>query len=223
MRLMSVCENTVPAITASSCLVGPWSRRATTTTRVGSPTRPGKTAEAMTPIIVARRTVFQGIGVRGSAARRICCQETKRRTIESAINKSASAIQPGLALTSACPMRCRFSRETANTSTPATRRTPRSRPAYLHLGRSRRRGGLCGVPVRLIRAGSIRVPRPPEHRGQVGQRSIVVGHEELDLSAVDLKPRLPEILSSSDDARAVALDLATGEALSDHEVHERAW
>jgi quercetin dioxygenase-like cupin family protein len=44
-----------------------------------------------------------------------------------------------------------------------------------------------------------------------------------DLSAVDLKPRLPEILSSSDDARAVALDLATGEALSDHEVHERAW
>ncbi len=44
-----------------------------------------------------------------------------------------------------------------------------------------------------------------------------------DLNAVDLKPRLPEILSSSDDARAVALDLATGEALRDHEVHERAW
>jgi len=44
-----------------------------------------------------------------------------------------------------------------------------------------------------------------------------------DLGALDLKPRLPEILSSSDDARAVVLDLAAGEALSDHEVHERAW
>ena len=40
---------------------------------------------------------------------------------------------------------------------------------------------------------------------------------------LDLKPRLPEILSSSDDARAVVLDLAAGERLQDHEVHERAW
>ncbi|HMH47733.1 MAG TPA: hypothetical protein VK538_08460, partial [Solirubrobacteraceae bacterium] len=37
------------------------------------------------------------------------------------------------------------------------------------------------------------------------------------------KPRLPEILSSSDAARAITLDLAAGETLSDHEVHERAW
>jgi quercetin dioxygenase-like cupin family protein len=40
---------------------------------------------------------------------------------------------------------------------------------------------------------------------------------------LDLKPRLPEILSSSDDARAVVLELAAGERLQDHEVHERAW
>ena len=40
---------------------------------------------------------------------------------------------------------------------------------------------------------------------------------------LDLKPRLPEILSSSDDARALALELAAGEQLRDHEVHERAW
>jgi redox-sensitive bicupin YhaK (pirin superfamily) len=40
---------------------------------------------------------------------------------------------------------------------------------------------------------------------------------------LDLKPRLPEILSSTDDARAVVLDLAAGERLQDHEVHERAW
>ena len=44
-----------------------------------------------------------------------------------------------------------------------------------------------------------------------------------DVKALDLKPRLPEILSSSDAARAIALDLAAGESLSDHEVHERAW
>jgi quercetin dioxygenase-like cupin family protein len=44
-----------------------------------------------------------------------------------------------------------------------------------------------------------------------------------ELNALDLQPRLPEILSSSDAARAIVLDLAAGEALSDHEVHERAW
>jgi quercetin dioxygenase-like cupin family protein len=44
-----------------------------------------------------------------------------------------------------------------------------------------------------------------------------------DLKAFDLKPRLPEILSSGDAARAIVLDLAAGESLSDHEVHERAW
>ena len=43
------------------------------------------------------------------------------------------------------------------------------------------------------------------------------------LHELDLKPRLPEILSSSQDARAVALDLATGETLNEHEVHERTW
>lgn len=44
-----------------------------------------------------------------------------------------------------------------------------------------------------------------------------------DLKALNLKPRLPEILSSSDVARAIALDLAVGESLADHQVHERAW
>lgn len=44
-----------------------------------------------------------------------------------------------------------------------------------------------------------------------------------DLRALDLKPRLPEILSSSDEARAIALDLKVGERLGEHEVHERAW
>ncbi len=47
--------------------------------------------------------------------------------------------------------------------------------------------------------------------------------DRWDLKALDLKPRLPEILSSSDSARAIVLDLAAGESLADHEVHERAW
>jgi len=44
-----------------------------------------------------------------------------------------------------------------------------------------------------------------------------------DLRELELKPRLPEILSSSDDARAIVLDLAAGESLDEHEVHERAF
>ena len=44
-----------------------------------------------------------------------------------------------------------------------------------------------------------------------------------DLKTLDLKPRLPEILSSSDVARAIVLELAAGESLADHQVHERAW
>jgi quercetin dioxygenase-like cupin family protein len=44
-----------------------------------------------------------------------------------------------------------------------------------------------------------------------------------DLNVLELKPRLPEILATSDAARAIVLDLAAGESLSDHEVHERAW
>ena len=47
--------------------------------------------------------------------------------------------------------------------------------------------------------------------------------QSLSETRTHLKPRLPEILSSSDAARAIALDLAAGESLSDHQVHERAW
>lgn len=43
------------------------------------------------------------------------------------------------------------------------------------------------------------------------------------LKTLDLDRRLPEILSSSSAARAIVLDLAAGESLDDHEVHERAW
>jgi quercetin dioxygenase-like cupin family protein len=44
-----------------------------------------------------------------------------------------------------------------------------------------------------------------------------------DLGALELEPRLPEILTSGEAGRAIVLDLAAGESLADHEVHERAW
>jgi quercetin dioxygenase-like cupin family protein len=44
-----------------------------------------------------------------------------------------------------------------------------------------------------------------------------------DVRTLELKPRLPEILSSTSDARAIALELRAGESLAEHEVHERAW
>jgi len=48
--------------------------------------------------------------------------------------------------------------------------------------------------------------------GTEGQRLEGVTVNSWDLMALDLKPRLPEILSSSDAARAIALDLAAGRA-----------
>lgn len=47
--------------------------------------------------------------------------------------------------------------------------------------------------------------------------------QNWDLNGLELKSRLPEILSSSEDARVIALDLAAGESLDEHEVHERAF
>lgn len=44
-----------------------------------------------------------------------------------------------------------------------------------------------------------------------------------NLTTLHLKPRLPEILPTHDEARAIALDLDAGEALTEHVVHERAW
>jgi len=44
-----------------------------------------------------------------------------------------------------------------------------------------------------------------------------------DISALDVVPHRPTILSSSNDARVVVLELPAGERLQDHEVHERAY
>lgn len=44
-----------------------------------------------------------------------------------------------------------------------------------------------------------------------------------DISKLKLKPHSPQILSSTDDARAIVLAIPAGESLQDHQVHERAW
>ncbi|MGA9860008.1 MAG: cupin domain-containing protein [Solirubrobacteraceae bacterium] len=40
---------------------------------------------------------------------------------------------------------------------------------------------------------------------------------------LDLRPRSPQILASTDAARVIALMVPAGESLDDHQVHERAW
>lgn len=44
-----------------------------------------------------------------------------------------------------------------------------------------------------------------------------------DVEGLGLEPHRPEILSSGDAARVIALVLPAGERLQEHEVHERAW
>jgi redox-sensitive bicupin YhaK (pirin superfamily) len=44
-----------------------------------------------------------------------------------------------------------------------------------------------------------------------------------DTSQIGVEPHKPEILSSSDAARVIAIELPAGEQLQEHRVHERAW
>lgn len=44
-----------------------------------------------------------------------------------------------------------------------------------------------------------------------------------DTHGLDVEAHQPEIISSSDAARVIALHLPKGEELQQHEVHERAW
>ena len=44
-----------------------------------------------------------------------------------------------------------------------------------------------------------------------------------DINKLELRPHSPQILSSTDDARAIVIEIPAGESLTDHQVHERAW
>ena len=130
-RLMSVCEKTVPATTGSRRRLAPSRRRASTTTRVGSPMRPGNKAEAITPIIVARTTGAHAMCVVGSAARRVWCQENERMNSDSPIRTSAKAIHPGDAVMSACQICASPSFESAKATRPASTSAARPTPTRL--------------------------------------------------------------------------------------------
>jgi quercetin dioxygenase-like cupin family protein len=44
-----------------------------------------------------------------------------------------------------------------------------------------------------------------------------------DLTALEVEARQPEVLISSEEGRAIAIQLLAGEGLDEHQVHERAW
>ena len=44
-----------------------------------------------------------------------------------------------------------------------------------------------------------------------------------DLNSIDVAVHQPEVLVSEEEGRAVAINLSAGEALDEHQVHERAW
>jgi quercetin dioxygenase-like cupin family protein len=44
-----------------------------------------------------------------------------------------------------------------------------------------------------------------------------------DISSLEVRPHHPEVLRSDDETRVIAINLPAGEALQEHQVHERAW
>jgi quercetin dioxygenase-like cupin family protein len=44
-----------------------------------------------------------------------------------------------------------------------------------------------------------------------------------DVASLPVEPHAPQILSSTEDGRAIVIALPAGERLQEHEVHERAW
>ena len=47
--------------------------------------------------------------------------------------------------------------------------------------------------------------------------------QSWDLTELPVAPRQPEVLTSADEGRAIAIQLPAGAALDEHQVHERAW
>jgi quercetin dioxygenase-like cupin family protein len=47
--------------------------------------------------------------------------------------------------------------------------------------------------------------------------------ETWDLQALEVEPHQPEVLSSDEEGRVIAIELPAGERLQEHQVHERAW
>jgi quercetin dioxygenase-like cupin family protein len=61
--------------------------------------------------------------------------------------------------------------------------------------------------------------------GARGERlcGIVPGVDTWDVASLEVQPHRPEVLRSDDEGRVIAINLPAGEALKEHQVHERAW
>ncbi len=47
--------------------------------------------------------------------------------------------------------------------------------------------------------------------------------DHWDVASLTVNPHQPEVLRSDNETRVVAIHLPAGEALGEHQVHERAW
>ena len=47
--------------------------------------------------------------------------------------------------------------------------------------------------------------------------------ESWDIRSLDVQPHQPKVLRTDGEARVIAINLPAGEALEDHQVHERAY
>jgi quercetin dioxygenase-like cupin family protein len=47
--------------------------------------------------------------------------------------------------------------------------------------------------------------------------------ETWDIRSLSIEPHKPQVLRSDEETRAIAIQLPAGEALQDHQVHERAY
>ena len=44
-----------------------------------------------------------------------------------------------------------------------------------------------------------------------------------DIAGMDVEPHNPQVIDSQEEGRAIVINLPAGEALDEHQVHERAW
>ena len=170
----SVWETSVPSTAGKLSRARP-TRRATTSARAGSPRRAGSVAHISTPIAVPRNASRRRTLAHGSAARRIACHESARRTIEAAIRPKATSTQPR---SEASRLRPTLSRPTrwiartlsqAITAATASARARRATTTLPRRGFSGRRLDALEPPGRHPRQ-AVGGPQPDGGRGLGGER-----------------------------------------------------
>lgn len=49
------------------------------------------------------------------------------------------------------------------------------------------------------------------------------GVRSWELTELDIRPHAPQVLDSTDEGRAIVIELPAGQRLGEHQVHERGW